>query len=158
MANKKSQLIGVTGHRDLSHSPEEIKVYLRLIFEKLNPSCVFIGMAQGFDMIVAEVCCEMNIRYIAVLPFDEMGSNWPKAAQEKLRALILKAISIENICHSGYAKWKYLKRDEWIVNNSEVMLSYLDNRGKGGTYYTVQYCKKNHPEKPTYNLFDIINS
>jgi uncharacterized phage-like protein YoqJ len=158
MAVAAQQVLGVTGHRDISHSPETIKIYLREVFKKLKPNRVLTGMAQGFDQIVAEICVEMNIDFIAALPFESMEKHWTKKDQETYKNLLKSAKSIHCVTDGDYQKWKYLKRDEWIANNCDELIAYLDDRGKGGTYYTVNFFEALPLRKKAYNLFNIINS
>lgn len=150
-------ILGVTGHRDISHSPELIKVYLREVFKKTKPSRVLTGMAQGFDQIVAQVCVEMNIDFVAVLPFKGMEKRWGQEAQKTYKNLLKLSKEIHFVDEGGFQKWKYLRRDEWIADNCDELISYLDDRGSGGTYYTVNFFE-NQSGKKAYNLFDIINS
>lgn len=151
------QVLGVTGHRDISHSPEIIKIYLKEVFKKIKPERVLTGMARGFDQIVAEVCVEMGIDFIAALPFENMEKSWSKEGRKTYENLLKSAKEIHCVNTGGYQKWKYLKRDEWIANNCDVLISYLDGRNSGGTYHTVNFFESRSGKK-AYNLFDIINS
>lgn len=149
-------VLGVTGHRDLSHSEEEIKTELKKIFLQLNPTYVITGMAVGFDQIVAEVCREMKIKYIAALPFKEPEKIWAPKHKKRFWNLLRSATIIKYINDGGFEKWKYLKRDEWIADKSDQLVSYLDGRKSGGTFHTVQYFQSTK-KSPIINIFDIIS-
>ena len=49
---------------------------------------------------------------------------------------------IAYISEGGYEVSKMHKRNRWIVDNSDVMITVYDGRKKGGTYKTLSYAKK----------------
>ena len=84
-------IMGVTGHRELGHTPEEIRERFLEMILKHKPTKVITGMAIGFDTIVAQVCVEFGIPFIAAVPFENQDSIWPQADRDIYRELLTHA-------------------------------------------------------------------
>ena len=75
-----------------------------------------------------------------------------------LRRILLLAIAdfckrsngeIVIVSQGGYSGEKMLLRDEYIVDNSKIILALWDGGASGGTAHTVKYAKK--------KKLDIVN-
>lgn len=118
---------------------------------------VITGMALGFDQLVAEVCSDINVPFCAAIPCKEQEKMWNKAQKEKYYLLLAKASRTIYVDDGEYAPWKMQKRNQWIVDNCNEMLSYWDGSKEGGTANCLKYAKnmkrkvefvkfpKNHP-------------
>ena len=144
-------ILGITSHRpkDLGgySIPNPIYNYVRKQIEfalkEFNPEKVITGMAEGGDQIIAELCIQYNIPFIAAIPFQNQADYWSKEAQNKYLDLISHADAVEVISNGGFANWKYQVRNEWIVNNSDIILAVLKpNKQFGGTVNCVKYAKE----------------
>lgn len=141
-------ILGVTGHRmptlGLSYSIEDENKLFDFALEQIKHiSCnkIITGMANGFDLAIARAAVALGIPFVAALPFDDPVSNWPKDAQDRWHNILRKASDVVIVCPGDVANWKYIRRDEWIVDNSHKILALYNNSGKGGTAYTVDYAK-----------------
>jgi hypothetical protein len=140
--------ISVTGHRKLEHSEDEITNDFVEFLERLNePIVVNTGMALGFDLLVAEICLIKGIEYNAILPFD----NHLKG-NEKFEILKEGASKVIIVSPGPYEKWKYFKRDQWLVNNCSELYAYLVTEGRSGTRLTVDFAIKNSKPVTYFNL------
>ena len=83
----------------------------------------------------------MGIPFIAAVPFEGQESRWPRQHQDEFRALLDKAERVEVVCPGPYANWKFLKRDEWMVDECTKLLALWDGVKDGGTWHTVQYAR-----------------
>jgi len=133
-------ILGVTGHRKVINI-EFVKNQIHDILIELKPSEVISGMAQGYDLTVVKECIKLNIPFIAAVPFQGQESIWPKFAQEEYINLIKLAKSIEYVCSPGYAAWKMQRRNEYIVDNCDLLLAYWDKSKFGGTYNCIKYAE-----------------
>lgn len=142
-------LIAVTGHR-----PEKLGGYGKAVFDKLthfarielgqlsehapNGFIIRTGMAQGWDQAVAQACIDLSIPFIACVPCDEQERLWPPAAKAYYAKLLSRADSI--VCRPGgeYAAWKMQKRNEFMVDNSKLLLGLWDGSA-GGTANCIRY-------------------
>lgn len=112
------------------------------------------GMALGWDMAIAEACCQLELPWIAAVPFEGQEKAWPKQSQEIYHKTLAFADEVVYVCESGYAPWKMQKRNEWMVNNSDRVLALWDG-STGGTGNCIGYANK--VNKPIINLWDEYN-
>lgn len=139
--------IAVTGHRpdklngeyDM-RGPTSRMIYNELdkIVGQISPSQMISGMALGVDMIFANVAINRKIPFIAAIPFEGQESKWPESSQRTYRKMLSYATEIKYVCSPGYAGWKMQKRNEWMVNNCDVLIAVW-NGTKGGTFNCVNY-------------------
>ena len=147
--------VGISGHRPLRlllDYSEESEILLRNFFiqyfdkyfEKHGIAPILnSGFAQGADIQAAYAFMELGLEYDAYLPFNGMELKWPTNAQKKWRDLLDMARNVYYICDGGYASWKFLRRDEAVVNNSDLMFFLLDDKPeKSGTRHTYEYTVK----------------
>lgn len=156
--NSMSKIVGITGHRDLSHSEEAIKETLRqsltILTKQKNYTKVITGMALGYDLLVAEVCIELDIPFIAALAFSGQELQWSKKQQNRFHNILGCASEIVVTCEGDFANYKYLKRDEWIAEQCDVLLSYWSGKENTGTHYTMKEAIKRN--KPVKNIFELV--
>lgn len=150
-------VIGVTGHRTFLHSSQAITHVARALLTELGATEVITGMALGFDQLVAELCVEMGIPFIAAIPCKDQEKLWSPVQQERYHELLNKAARVVMVDDGEYAPWKMQKRNQWIVDHSERMVSYWNGSKEGGTANCLRYAKhvkrqvefikfpKNHP-------------
>lgn len=142
------KIISVTGHRKLEHSEEEIKdSFLTYLTDLKEPVTVNTGMALGFDLLIAEICLCENIEYNAILPFE----NHLKG-NEKFEILKEGALKTIIVSPGPYEKWKYYKRDQWLVNNCSELYAYLITKENSGTRLTVNFAIKNQKQVTYFNV------
>lgn len=133
--------VGVTGHRKLLGKHPEVfaktKEVMKEIQERCQAQCIPIevntGMALGFDQLICEICLELGIPYVAVIPFHGQETVWPLPQQERYFWLIERASSVVAVNQGPYEAWKMHARNGWIVNNSDEMVVHWDGFYQGGT-------------------------
>lgn len=148
--------LAITGHRPdklggYGPSPKQasIRMLMETTFMEMNPEAVICGMALGADQWAAEVCNDLHIPWIAAIPFKGQESKWPAESQARYHALLTAARDIHFVCEPGYAIWKLHKRNEWMVDNADVVLAIWDG-SEGGTAGCVKYATKQN--KPTVRI------
>ncbi len=145
----------VTGHRFLSHPEHLIHKRLGFIWNKLNPSIVLTGMAVGFDQLIAENCILNNIPFKACIPFEGQEVLWPEHIKLKYYYLLEKAQEIYLVSPPGYAAWKLLVRNKYMVDQSKAVVAYYDaSKNTGGTKHCVEYSRG--LKRPILNIWDLI--
>ena len=143
---KDDLVVAFTGHR-----PEKCGGYkipnptynfvrseITRILNELKPTNAISGMALGTDTIAAEVCIELEIPFIAAVPFRGQELYWTKESQIKYCDLLMQAERIEYVNQGGYAAWKMQVRNEWMVNNCNVLIAVFDG-SNGGTRNAFDY-------------------
>lgn len=149
-------IVGVTGHRKLDHDVKTIKEIIREKLYQYEADVVVTGMALGFDMLVAEVCLEEDIPYIAAVPCKGQTKSWPSKEKARWIGLIEKAYGHKTVSPGPFAIWKLFERNRWIVNKASIMLSYWNGENKGGTAATVREAKK--AGRPHENLYPLCET
>jgi len=159
-------VIGVTGRRPQTSwgfkTPNPMFNYVcretEKRFKELKPEKVITGLALGFDQIVGRICYKLDIPFIAAVPFKGQNSLWGTEEKRIYNMLIEKAEDVVYVCDGGYAAWKLQKRNEFIVDNCDIMLACIQKDcNSGGTFNCLEYAKmfdkkvyKIHPEN--YNI------
>ena len=156
MIINKNKAVCITGHRKISKDLDKNKlkeVLNKLIEREYN--VFLIGMAVGFDtlcfQILEEIKKEREIKIIACIPCKNQDINFNESQKKEYERLIKKADE-KILISENYTPYCMIKRNKFMVDNSSIVLSYL-NTQKGGTANTVQYAIKNNI--PVINIVDI---
>lgn len=99
-------------------------------------------MALGTDQWAAWAAMELNIPFIAAVPFEGQESKWPKESQQKFKILLDSAAEVVIVSPGGYAPEKMHLRDRWMVDNSDQLLGVWNGQEYGGTFGTIRYAQK----------------
>jgi len=109
------------------------------------------GGALGWDQIALEASLKLVGLYSPIMitivePHKYFWAKWRPEQIEKYMQLKYSSTDTPRkvvVLHDGgYAAWKMLKRDEWMVNNCDELWAYYDGSPKGGTAFTIEYAKK----------------
>jgi uncharacterized phage-like protein YoqJ len=154
--------IAFTGHRPdkLGGYKTPNRIYDRVIdklhfkLTELRPrlTAAISGMAVGVDQWAAEIALDLDLPLIAAIPFRGQESGWPPAAQEKYRALMGRASEIVVVSEGGYEPWKMQRRNEWMVDNSDILLAVW-NWSPGGTCNCIKYAQRISKDRPYERVF-----
>ncbi len=147
-----------TGHRPnklggYGDDAYAVLVHLAVMsLEDIKPDRVISGMALGWDMAIAEAAIRKRILLIAAIPFEGQESMWPQPSKDKYRELLDKCAVKKVICSPGYAPYKMQARNQWMVDNSNIILA-LWNGTSGGTANCVKYAEKRNVK--IFNLWNV---
>ncbi|MBQ6825365.1 MAG: DUF1273 family protein [Clostridia bacterium] len=118
------------------------------ILKLYNEDCrvFYTGMAMGFDIICAETVlllkrlynCE--IKLICAIPFKEQPEKYDEHWRKRYFD-ILAQCDEKVILSDSYNKGCYQKRNEYMVDNSDYVMTWFDGK-QGGTKNTVNYAIK----------------
>jgi uncharacterized phage-like protein YoqJ len=154
---KIMSIVSVTGHRPDKLGGYSDAVYFQLLSfaEKsllnIKPDRVISGMALGWDQAIAEAAAKLKIPFWAAIPFKGQECKWPVKSQDKYHRLLSSAERSIIVCDGSYCASKMQKRNEWMVNNSDLLVA-LWNGASGGTANCVAYAK--HVNKDMINLWE----
>ena len=142
-----------TGHR-----PNKLGGYGKPAFEKLvsiakrflettRPDRVISGMALGWDqaLAVAAIRCRPRIPVAAYIPFEGQESMWPEESQAYYRKILSFCETIYVVCEGGYSPSSMQKRNEAMVNDSDLVVAMWDGTS-GGTGNCIRYSTKKGKE------------
>lgn len=150
-------IIAGTGHR-----PDKLGGYGQVALVHLvnlaedwldenKPDVVISGMALGWDYALACAALNLGVPFTAAIPFRGQESRWPQESQQNYRLLLGEASDVHYVCEDGYAPWKMQVRNEWMVDNCDIVLA-MWNGSPGGTANCVRYAEK--AGKPVVNLWE----
>lgn len=139
-------ILAATGHRPdkLGGYDEQnplrtwVRAQIHAALEDLKPEKAISGMALGVDSDFAEACVALGIPFIAAVPFQGQESRWPQASQERYKKLLARAAEVVYVSPPGYATWKFHARNQYMVDNCNLLLAVFDG-SVGGTSSTVCY-------------------
>jgi uncharacterized phage-like protein YoqJ len=142
-------IVAVTGHRPPKiggWNPENplrrwVRAQIEEVLLDLKPERAITGMALGVDQEFADVCIDLNIPYVAAVPFEGQEQVWPDKAQRLYHQLLGQADEIVYVSSPGYAGWKMKARNRWMVDHCNRLLAVFDGT-LGGTASTVLYAEQ----------------
>lgn len=145
----ESPVVAATGHRpdkiggyDFDAPQRQwVRLMIRQTLCELRPQYCISGMALGVDQDFAFVCVELQIPFVAAVPFIGQELSWPKASREHYRELLKYAYCTYVVTGGGYSSRKMDLRNRWMVDNCDVLVSVWDG-SKGGTGNCVEYANQ----------------
>ena len=152
-------IVSGTGHRPNKLGGYGMPATVKLVnlardwLEENKPSQVISGMALGWDYALAAAAFDLDIPFIAAVPFEGQEKMWPDESKRNYHTLLADASKVEYVCEPGYAPWKMQKRNEWMVDNSDLVLAVW-NGTPGGTANCVRYAQQKGIE--IVNLWDTL--
>ena len=132
----------------------------------------YCGMAMGFDIIAAELVLMLkraygysDIKLICVLPFPEQADSFTSFWRKRFND-ILDLCDEKIILAKEYSMGCYQKRNVYMVDNSDAVLTWYDGK-QGGTHNTIEYaaktqkyiintCNKSSGSFAVQTIFEII--
>lgn len=135
----------VTGHRDISaEQMDRIQELLRReILAAIEDGYThFIsGFASGADLLFAEIVVELKkiypITLEAAIPYPGRIKTPDKTFQR-----LIRCCNVVKIHSDTYFKGCYMRRNRYMVDQSQRVIAVYDGRLYGGTAATVWYAKK----------------
>ena len=132
----------VTGHRDIpAEQADRIRELLRQeILTAIGDGYThFIcGFAAGADLLFAEIVVELKeicpITLEAAIPYPGRMKTPDKTFQR-----LIRCCDTVKIHSDQYSKDCYMRRNRYMVDQSQRVIAVYDGRSTGGTASTVRY-------------------
>lgn len=151
-------ILGISGHRALYSFPnsrrEVVRDKAKSVLLDLNPSSVITGMAIGFDMLIADLCVENSIPFVAAVPFKGQEAYWSASDQKHYNGLLAQADDVVVVSRGGMAGWKYQARNQFIVDKSDMMFFFYSGAASG-TKNCFDYAEKQRKRYVRINPLDF---
>lgn len=116
-----------------------------------GPNECISGMALGWDTDFALACIELGIPFTAAVPFEGQEGKWPAQSQRVFHAVLSYAAKVVVVSPGGYSPRKMQIRNQWMVDNSDIVLALWDG-SDGGTANCVGYARAK--EKRVHNVWE----
>jgi uncharacterized phage-like protein YoqJ len=112
---------------------------------KLGFTDFISGGALGVDQWAAQIVLNLKdkhpqIKLIIARPFPSQSSPWIPSAKIYFNELCSKADEVIDVSQDPYTGWKMQIRNEFMVNNSALVIAVW-NGTAGGTANAVNYAK-----------------
>lgn len=123
------------------------------------------GGALGVDTWAGEIVSDYALWYgirtdIKIYsdlfrPFENQEAKWPKECKIRYLKLMDRCDNVITVCEPGYASWKMQKRNEAMVDASDLVIAVWDGTD-GGTANCVRYAQRKGKEIVIINPRDVI--
>lgn len=166
----EGKVVSFTGHRPDSLGGYdknavmniEVRAFLVSAIDRLRERGFrkFIsGGALGVDLWAAGIVLNYpDNELIMAIPFSDYGSNWvSQEDKDQLADFCKRASKTIYVCEGSYfedgkpQKWKNHARNEWMKENSEIIVAVWNGSRDGGTASAVRGGKKAGKEFIRYN-------
>ncbi len=141
--------VAFTGHRpnklggyNVNPIQIAVKEAIRDLLSSINPvPLVITGGALGVDTWAAQISLELQIPYIVAIPFRGQENAWPQSSKLEYLKILESAKETHVICEGDYAAWKMQTRNQWMVDNCDLLVGVFDGT-PGGTANCIKYAEK----------------
>ncbi len=147
-----------TGHRPKGFpfkydiDKQKHTAYLQTLEEKIELAITeygitnFIsGMALGVDMDFAETVLKLRNKYSITLecaiPCPNQTLKWNDKDKLRYNEILNRADTV-TLVSNRYDRDCMLKRNRFMVDKSQMIIAVFNGIEKGGTWYTINYAKK----------------
>lgn len=134
-------VVAITGHRP-ERIPDIYPVFLKLqtVFINHGVDTVIQGMAPGVDLTAARAAYHAKVPFICARPWTThtaRNGDWNVMYENALKYAAEVHVVTESDHYPG--PWVYQKRNEWMVDRADWILSVWDGTEKGGTWNCIKY-------------------
>lgn len=130
--------IAFTGHRKFqTNDVQGVRNSIESVLRRLEPSLAIQGMAQGGDLLFAEVALSLSIPLLSVRPWAGHGHASDKRIWE---ASTEQHIVNESLSYPG--PQAFHARNHYMIDRASVVLALWDGRKQGGTWAAIKYAVK----------------
>ena len=146
--------ICLTGHRpskiygyDLNKKEwQDLKNKLKEILVAYDCDEAITGMALGCDTIFAIAVLELKhegypIDLRCAVPFKGQENKWTISDIERYKKILQQADFVDVLSEEKYSPKLLQDRNEYMVNNSDLVIAVWDGEENGGTYNCIKYAK-----------------
>jgi len=152
--NNSQIIVGITGHRPQKvggfslPNPTYIKVCKEIEshLKRLNPYKVISGMALGVDSWFVNISIKLGIPFIAAVPFKGQEESWSDKDKRIYNRFLEKAEEVIIVSPGGFSKEKFQIRNQYIVDNCDLLIAVFNGEPGSGTANCVKYAQEKKRE------------
>lgn len=118
------------------------------------------GMANGFDLIAAEIVFNLisrqkyDIRLVCAIPYKNQITELSNPIDRYIYQMIIQKSNVIYISEK-YSSNCYQKRNQFMVDNSNMIIAaFSPSKKRSGTIQTINMARKANLEIQTINLDD----
>lgn len=134
-------ILTITGHRDIDDY-ERFRENLSHALLTPGVTALIQGCAAGADLESAIIALDLGVPVISAIPWTTFKPvlEYQETFSKVLRQSAECYPVTEAETYPG--AWVYHRRNEWMVDEGDVVISWWDGREGGGTYAAIQYTNK----------------
>lgn len=140
------------GHRFILDS-DAVKAQLKTLIEKLikedKVDTFYLGEQGDFEILSAEVLNELKTIYPFIQRTDVICFADQLNRKPKIQSDNFEYLDELDLCKR---KLRIIKRNQWVIDNSDILIFYV-NSPYGGAYQSYLYAKKKN--KQIINLVKV---
>jgi uncharacterized phage-like protein YoqJ len=146
MDYEKNITVAFSGHRTYQgEACEELRGVVARLYDE-GYRRFLCGMAWGFDLAAGEAVAELkrahsDVELIAVVPYEGFYRLFHAEDAEQYRRVADAADAIVVVSESE-GKVAYRLRNDYLVENSSVVVAWFNGVPRGGTAYTVRRARR----------------
>ena len=151
----KEKTVAFSGHRTnriAKFTADREKLFREVAFDTfvaIESYCIkkgydtfLSGMCEGFDLIAAEEVLNLkkeypHIRLKCVVPFKGQAERYTQADKRRYDTILAQADEVVTL-QDGYTEGCFLRRNDYLLENSAFLMVYYDAVAVGGTFYTLK--------------------
>lgn len=100
-----------------------------------------VGGALGIDTLVALSAIEWGVKFTLAVPCANQDKMWPQKSKNIYLDIMSKADTVHYVSKDAYNNTCMQKRNEWMVDNCDVLIAVWDG-SNGGTKNCIDYAVK----------------
>ncbi len=125
---------------------KELKKVINNVIDSDNVSYFITGMAMGVDIMAGEIIAKEkifcdNLFLEAAIPCKNQTEKWKQEYIDRYEDLLEYCDKITYVSED-YTSDCMLKRNKYMVDNSDIVIAVWDGRSGSGTGATVNYARK----------------
>lgn len=133
-------------HEDCINIKKRIKEEIINLIENHNVNHFISGMALAVDQWGAEIVIELkeiypNITIECALPCETQAKYWNEKQRNRYYDILSKCDN-EVYISTNYTHDCMIKRNEYMIFNSDFVIAVWNGQKSGGTYNAIKYTKK----------------
>lgn len=155
--------IAITGHRPQRLNKEYdgigpmsdwLREEINKVLDMHSPTQLISGMALGVDQLFAEIAIKRNLDLLAAIPCKNQEKMWPQKSKDRYNE-ILQYPNCEKVYVSeSYSGWAMQKRNQYMVDNCDLLIACWNHIPQGGTYNCVRYAQSKNIKIEYINPLD----
>ncbi len=142
----KNRSVAFSGHRTYrGEADEELRGVVARLYDE-GYRRFLCGMAWGFDLAAGEAVAELkrthsDVELIAALPYRNFSKLFHADDAEQYKRVADAADAVVAVSEDE-SRAAYRMRNDYLVDNSSVLVAWFDGQPRGGTAYTARRARR----------------
>lgn len=134
-------ILAFTGHRNI-YDLDAFDTALIRVMDEVQPTAWIQGMADGADLRSAKIAINLKVPVISALPWQ---THYESTKQPEDYRFVLdhsEECYVVTEVEEYVGPWLFFRRNEWMIDEGDKVVSWWDGREKGGTHGAILYANK----------------